>query len=92
MEKRVITELKTNESDAIAKFNNPDGGFRDRDLYVFCFNTTTGIFKAQVKPALMGTETIRDPIPPIPCRKLPTFRASVRPRVVSVITSKRSGD
>jgi hypothetical protein len=56
MEKRVITELKANESAAIAKFNNPDGGFRERDLYVFCFNTTTGIFTAQVKPALMGTD------------------------------------
>src|ERR1700674_3766955 len=56
MEKRAIVELKANESAAIAKFNKPDGGFRDRDLYVFCFNTTTGIFTAQVNPALMGTD------------------------------------
>jgi cytochrome c len=56
MEKRVIVELKSNESAAIAKFNKLDGGFRDRDLYVFCFNTTTGIFTAQVNPALIGTD------------------------------------
>jgi cytochrome c len=56
MEKRAIAELKANESAAIAKFNKPDGGFRDRDLYVFCFNATTGIFTAQINPALMGTD------------------------------------
>ena len=56
MEQRVIAELKTNESAAIAKFNKADGGFRDRDLYVYCFNTTTGIFTAQVNPALIGTD------------------------------------
>lgn len=56
MEVRVIAELKANESAAIAKFNSPDGGFRDRDLYVFCFNATTGIFTAQINPALMGTD------------------------------------
>lgn len=56
MEKRVIAELKANESAAIAKFNKPDGGFRDRDLYVYCFNTMTGIFTAQINPALMGTD------------------------------------
>jgi cytochrome c len=56
MEVRVIAELKANESDAIAKFNKADGGFRDRDLYVFCFNATTGIFTAQINPTLMGTD------------------------------------
>ena len=48
MEKRVVAELRANESAAIAKFNKTDGGFRDRDLYVFCFNVTTGIFTAPV--------------------------------------------
>ncbi len=56
MEQRVIAELKANEPAAIAKFNKADGGFRDRDLYVFCFNTTTGIFTAQINPALLGTD------------------------------------
>lgn len=56
MEERVIAELKANESAAIAKFNKADGGFRDRDLYVFCFNATTGIFSAQINPVLLGTD------------------------------------
>jgi hypothetical protein len=56
MEERVITELKANENAALAKFNKVDGEFRDRDLYVFCFNATTGIFTAQAFPALMGTD------------------------------------
>jgi cytochrome c len=56
MEQRVIAELKTDPTAALAKFNKPDGGFRDRDLYVFCFDTTTGIFTAQINPALMGTD------------------------------------
>jgi hypothetical protein len=56
MEERVITELKANETAALAKFNKADGGFRDRDLFVFCFNTTTGIFSATPFPALMGTD------------------------------------
>jgi hypothetical protein len=56
MEERVITELKANETAALAKFNKIDGGFRDRDLFVFCFNTTTGIFSATPFPALMGTD------------------------------------
>jgi len=56
MEERVITELKANETAALAKFNKADGGFRDRDLYVFCFNAATGMFNAHVNPALMGTD------------------------------------
>ena len=56
MEERVITELKSNETAALDKFNKADGEFRHRDLYVFCFNTTTGIFNAHAFPALMGTD------------------------------------
>jgi DNA recombination-dependent growth factor C len=37
-------------------FNSGEGGFRDRDLYVFCFNAKTGIFDAQVVKSLLGTD------------------------------------
>lgn len=40
----------------LPKFNKADGEFRDRDLYVFCFNAKTGIFTAHLNPALMGTD------------------------------------
>ena len=56
MLERAVAELKTNEAAALEKFNKPDGGFRDRDLYVFCFNTTNGIFTAHANPKLLGTD------------------------------------
>jgi signal transduction histidine kinase len=56
MVEKAVTELKANEAAALAKFNRADGGFRDRDLYVYCFEKTTGKFTAHVNPALMGTD------------------------------------
>ena len=54
---RAAVELKANESAAIAKFNDKDNKqFRDRDLYVFCFNTSDGKFTAHPNPALMNTD------------------------------------
>ena len=55
MVEKAVTELKANEAAALAKFNKADGGFRDRDLYVYCFEKTTGN-QAHVNPALMGTD------------------------------------
>jgi cytochrome c len=51
-----VTELKSNEAAALIKFNKADGGFRDRDLYVYCFDKTTGKFTAHVNATLMGTD------------------------------------
>jgi signal transduction histidine kinase len=56
MLEKAVAALKSNEADALAKFNSPTAGFRDRDLYVFCFDMTTGKFNAHVNPALMGTD------------------------------------
>ena len=56
MVEKAVTELKANEAAALAKFNKADGGFRDRDLYVYCFEKATGKFTAHVNPALMGTD------------------------------------
>lgn len=56
MLEKAIAALKTNEADALAKFDSPTGGFRDRDLYVFCFDMTTGKFTAHANPALLGTD------------------------------------
>lgn len=53
---KAVAALKANEADALAKFPKPDGGFRDRDLYVYCFDVSTGKFTAHVNPALMGTD------------------------------------
>jgi cytochrome c len=56
MLEKAAAALKTNEADALARFPKADGGFRDRDLYVYCFDTTNGKFTAHVNPALMGTD------------------------------------
>jgi cytochrome c len=56
MLEKAVAALKANETDAIASFNKPDGGFRDRDLYVFCANTTDGKFTAHANQALLGTD------------------------------------
>jgi hypothetical protein len=40
---KAVTAVKVNQDDAIAKFDNPNGGFRDRDLYVFCGDLKTGM-------------------------------------------------
>jgi tetratricopeptide (TPR) repeat protein len=55
LEKAVI-ELKANEAAALVKFNKADGGFRDRDLYVFCFDMNTGQITAHLNQSLLGTD------------------------------------
>jgi cytochrome c len=56
MLEKAVAALKDDPAAALAHFNSPVGGFRDRDLYVFCFDMTTGKFTAHVNPALMGTD------------------------------------
>jgi|SRR5580704_5590273 hypothetical protein len=56
MLEKAVAALKANEADALAKFPKPDGGFRDRDLYVYCFDAGSGKFTAHINPALMGTD------------------------------------
>jgi hypothetical protein len=55
MLEKAIAALKANPAKAIEDFNNPAGGFRDRDLYVFCAGSD-GKFTAHVNPALKGTD------------------------------------
>jgi signal transduction histidine kinase len=54
MLERAVAELKADEAKALAKFNAGSDGFKDRDLYVFCFDAATGIFSAH--PTLMGKD------------------------------------
>jgi signal transduction histidine kinase len=53
---KAIAELKANEAAALAKFNKGEGGFKDRDLYVFCYDMGSGKFTAHVNQALLGTD------------------------------------
>lgn len=56
MLEKAVAELKSNEAAALAKFNKGEGGFRDRDLYVFCYDMNTGKFTAHVNQSLLGTD------------------------------------
>jgi cache domain-containing protein len=56
MFEKALVALKADKAKAIEMFNKGEGGFRDRDLYVFCFDAKTGIFNAQVVKSLLGTD------------------------------------
>jgi signal transduction histidine kinase len=52
---KAVTAVKADEKKAIDDFNNPAGGFRDRDLYVFCAAAPSYNFTANPKAELRGT-------------------------------------
>lgn len=52
---KAVTAIKADEKKAIDDFNNPTGGFRDRDLYVFCAAAPTYNFTANPRAELRGT-------------------------------------
>jgi hypothetical protein len=56
---RAIAAAKADETKALEMFNKGEGGFRDRDLYVFCINTSDGAIVATGNPNLkeaLGTD------------------------------------
>lgn len=59
---KAVAAVKANKDAALVMFNNGDNGFKDRDLYPFCFNLSDGKFVAAVK-RLLGTDTrdLKDP-------------------------------
>ena len=57
---RAILELKANKVLAISKFNYNDTQYRDRDLFVFCFNRKDGKFTAHESMAGWDVRTFRD--------------------------------
>jgi cytochrome c len=63
MLEKAVAALKANKADAIKAFNTSPGPFRDRDLYVFCYNTSDGKFTAHPNEKLMGTDirALKDP-------------------------------
>lgn len=53
MLEKAAGELKKDEKAALEKFQKGEPGFKDRDLYVFCWDTVTGQWTAH--PTLKGT-------------------------------------
>src|SRR5437879_3166943 len=54
--------VKADKAFALAKFDDPNGGFKDRDLYVFCFDRRSGTILAG-QPATKGRDVraFKDP-------------------------------
>jgi hypothetical protein len=51
---RAVVAMKQNKAKALEMFNKGEGGFRDRDLYVFCASASSGILTAH--PYLKGEQ------------------------------------
>lgn len=57
MLERAVVAMKADKAKAIEMFNKGEGGFKDRDLYVFCANASNGVLTAH--PYLKG-EPLQD--------------------------------
>jgi hypothetical protein len=51
---RAVVAMKQNKAKALEMFNKGESGFKDRDLYVFCADASTGILNAH--PYLKGEQ------------------------------------
>ena len=46
MLERAVFAVKADKAKALGMFNKGEGGFKDRDLYPFCFNIVNGVVTA----------------------------------------------
>ncbi len=65
MLEKAVAAVKADKAKALDMFNKGEGGFRDRDLYVFCANTSDGKIVAIGNPnakQLLGVDqrTLKD--------------------------------
>jgi hypothetical protein len=58
MLERAVVAVKADKTKALDMFNNGEGGFKDRDLYVWCANAADGIVTAQ--PYMNRGKQLRD--------------------------------
>ena len=58
MLERAVAAVKEDKVKALDMFNNGEGGFKDRDLYVWCANASDGIVTAQ--PYMNKGKQLRD--------------------------------
>lgn len=58
--KRAVSEVQIDRSKAISEFNYNDPRFRDRDLFVFCFNRSDGKFTAHEAMVSWDVRNLRD--------------------------------
>jgi len=60
---RAVKAVQAGEAKALAAFNDPKGGYVDRDLYVFCFDKDGKITAHGADKAMLGIDakTLKDP-------------------------------
>jgi len=58
--KRAVGEIQIDKLKAISEFNYNDPRFRDRDLFVFCFNRSDGKFTAHEAMVSWDVRNLRD--------------------------------
>jgi hypothetical protein len=61
---KAVAAVKADKAKALAMFNNSEAGFRDRDLYPFCWNVSDGKIVANSNTKqLLGQDirTLKDP-------------------------------
>jgi hypothetical protein len=57
---RAVAAIKADKAGAIAKFNHNDPEFRQRDLFVFCFNADDGKYTAHEAMVTHDVRRVRD--------------------------------
>jgi hypothetical protein len=61
MLEKAIAAVKADKAKALEMFNKGEGGFKDRDLYPFCFNISDGKAVASLAPVLgIDVRTLKD--------------------------------
>jgi Single Cache domain 2 len=60
MLERAVAAVKEDKAKALDMFTNGEGGFKDRDLYVFCANASDGIVTAHGYMKQQRGEQLRD--------------------------------
>ena len=62
MLEKAVAAVRANKYLAIALFNKGEGGFKDRDLYPFCFNIADGLIVANEFTGVLGFDvrTLKD--------------------------------
>lgn len=60
---KAVSAMETDQAKALAAFNDPKGGYVDRDLYVFCFDKDGKITAHGADKGMVGTDatTLKDP-------------------------------
>ncbi len=60
---KAVKAVQADEPKALAAFNDPKGGYVDRDLYVFCFDKAGKITAHGADKAMLGTDAkiLKDP-------------------------------